>query len=97
MMLPSNSPRPILNTQHGRATRVLDFDPAFAPAGAVRKITSLRHDAFEAQLAGVRKYNRAIAFDVLRKPYSLAMPDQPFELGLALLKREGPQVVSVQL
>jgi hypothetical protein len=69
----------------------------FKPDDRAAAIT-LRHDAFEAQPAGMGENGRAIAFDMLVKPDAGASLGQYVrKRGLTDLKRIAPQVVAVQL
>jgi hypothetical protein len=45
--------------QYGRVVRVLCLEPMARSAGLVPRAAALRHDAFEAELAGVLKYDIA--------------------------------------
>jgi hypothetical protein len=48
--------------------RVLHFEPIRRAAGTVGGILALRHDAFEAELAGMGEDDWVVAFDMLVKP-----------------------------
>jgi hypothetical protein len=47
---------------------VLAFDPVPWAAGAVGRAKALRHDAFEAELAGMGEDSQAVALDVVIEP-----------------------------
>src|SRR5262249_62030454 len=49
---------------HRRASRILHFEPIRRATGTVARILALRHDAFEAKLAGVGEDGRAVALDM---------------------------------
>ncbi len=53
---------------HRRASGVLRLEPVRRAARAIRGVLALRHDAFEAHLAGVREYGRAVGLDVFIEP-----------------------------
>ena len=53
---------------HRRCIRVLHFEPIGRAAGTIGRILALRHDAFEAELAGMVEDGRAIALDMLVEP-----------------------------
>src|SRR5262245_9749488 len=49
---------------HGGCMRVRALDPVGRAAGAVGRRLALRHDAFQAELAGVAEDGLAVALDV---------------------------------
>src|SRR6516164_10526012 len=53
---------------HGRCIRVLHFEPIGRAAGTVGRVLALRHDTFEAHLAGMGEEGRAVAFDIFIEP-----------------------------
>src|SRR5215831_6472295 len=82
---------------HSRRICVLRFEPIGRTAGTVDGILALRHDAFEAKLAGVGEDGRAVAFHMLVKAQAKASFGQhTSKRGLADLKWITPQVVAVQ-
>jgi hypothetical protein len=58
-------PLPRACSPHGRTVGVLDLDPVAGGAGSVGRGQSFRHDALEAQLAGVPKHHGAVLLGVL--------------------------------
>src|SRR5262245_20215628 len=59
------SPHPVLEPENRRRARVLDLDPGFHAPRPIGCIAPFRHDALEAELAGVREDYRAVALEVL--------------------------------
>jgi hypothetical protein len=87
----------VTNEGHRRRLRVFHLEPVGRAAGTVGGILTLRHDAFEPQLAGMGEEGRAIALDMLVEPEAGASLGQHArKRGLADLKRIAPQVVAVQ-
>src|SRR5262245_52070286 len=83
---------------HSRCIRVLHLEPIGRAAGAVVGVLALRHDAFQAHLAGVGEDGRAVALNMLVEPDAGAgLGHDRRERGLADLKRIAPQVVAIQL
>src|SRR5262249_44512789 len=65
---------------------------------AIHRVLALRHDAFEAKLAGMGEYGRAVALDVLVEAQAKASFGQhTSKRGLAHFQRIAPHVVAVQL
>src|SRR5262245_32674000 len=83
---------------HRRRIRVLELEPILRPAGSVARPEPLRHDAFEAHLAGVQEYALAIVGEVLVQTQTRKAPTQQArERHLARLQRLPPQVLAIQL
>src|SRR6516165_10321860 len=82
---------------HCRCFRILEFQPVFRSAGTVARAEPLRHDAFEAHLAGVPEYALAIMGEVLVQTQPRKAPTQQArELRLARLQRLAPQILAIQ-
>ena len=78
--------------------RVLLFEPIRRAAGAIHRVLTLRHNAFESHLAGIGEDGRAVALDMLIEPNAEAgLGHDRRERGLAHLQRITPHVVAIQL
>src|SRR5262249_55027436 len=76
---------------------VLHLDPVRGTPRAIRRVFPLRHDAFEAHLAGVGEDGRAVAFQMLVEAQAKAgFSQHTSKRGLADLKRIAPEVIAVQ-
>src|SRR5438477_13106017 len=78
--------------------RILALDPMPGAAGNIRRAEALRHDAFQAELARMAKYDVPALGNVLvqlKSPRRLA--DQLGKRSLALLERGAAQVFAGQL
>src|SRR5262249_28711026 len=62
---------------HRFARRVLELEPVLRAPGSVARAEPLRHDAFEAHLAGVPEYALAIVGEVLVQTQTRKAPTQP--------------------
>jgi hypothetical protein len=83
---------------HRRRFRVLELEPVLRTTGAVARPEPLRHDAFEAHLAGVPEYALAIVGEVLVQTQPRKAPTQQArERRLACLQRLAPQVLAIEL
>src|SRR5215472_16656607 len=64
----SSAPILLCLALHRRCIRVLHFEPIGRAAGTIGRILALRHDAFEAELAGMGKDGWTVALDMLVEP-----------------------------
>src|SRR5262245_46557260 len=62
------------NALHRRSRRVLHLEPVGGATGTVGRVLPLRHDAFEAHLAGMSEDGRAVALHVLVEPGCRGLP-----------------------
>src|SRR5262249_22186185 len=82
---------------HGRCICVFHFEPIWRAAGTVGRVLALRHNAFEANLAGMGEDGRAVALDMLVEPDAGAgLGYDRCERALADLKWMAPKIVAVQ-
>src|SRR5262249_10274035 len=82
---------------HRFARRVLELEPVLRAPGSVARAEPLRHDAFEAHLAGVPEYALAIVGEVLVQTQTRKAPTQPArERRLAGFDRLAPQILAIQ-
>src|SRR5262245_41105025 len=83
---------------HRRCRQVLHLEPIRRAPRAIHRILPLRHDAFEAYLAGVGEDGRAVALDMLVEPdASAGLGHDRCEFGLSDFQWITPQIVAVQL
>ena len=75
---------------HRGRVRVLALNPVRRATRTIRRVTPLRHDAFQSELACVRKDRRAVAVQMLGKPNPIPAGEQRFELALAPLETPSP-------
>src|SRR6516162_6278601 len=83
---------------HRRHRRVLHLEPVRRATRPIARAEPLRHDSFEAHLAGVAEYALAIMDKVFVQTQPRKAPtQQPRERRLARLQRLAPQVLAIQL
>jgi hypothetical protein len=79
-----------------RRVGVLHLEPIGRGAGAVGRVLPLRHDTFEAELAGVAKHGLAVTVHVLVEADARARFGQDhLKGGFVALQRITPQVFTV--
>src|SRR5262249_42125281 len=82
---------------HRRCRQVLHLEPIRRAAGAIHRVLTLRHDAFESHLAGVGEDGRAVALDMLVETQAKASFGQhTSKRGLAHFPIQLDQVESVE-
>ena len=76
--------------------RVLRLQPAAARPAPIEAAGALRHDPFEAQLAGVGEHDRALGLDRLAEQEAVDAGEQPRERVPPLLERALAQILAVE-
>ena len=92
--LAGSLPSAFLHAQPRGGLRVFRLEPGFHFAASVRRVDALRHDAFEAELAGVLENVSAVAAHVFAvADAGLGFAQQLGERGLAIGERLAAHVV----
>ena len=88
-------PAAFLHAQPRGGLRIFCLEPGLDFAAAIRRIDPLRHDAFEAELAGVLEDGAAVAGQVLAvADAGLGLAQQLGERGLAIGSAAGARMSS---
>jgi hypothetical protein len=73
---------------YGRRCRILDLEPVWRPAGAVRRAKPLRHDTLATERAGMLEDRCTLTVESLVECNAvMRQPQQPSQPALAILDR----------